>query len=75
MKQCELHRLFGAAAQTAEGSAVADDRDEFEEPPECEPAWMRLDRVTVYRKKLLAAGYLPKYGQRQGATYSGLVGH
>jgi hypothetical protein len=32
---------------------------EFEEPPEREPAWLRLDRATVYRKKLLAAGYLP----------------
>jgi hypothetical protein len=38
---------------------VTDDIDEFEELPECEPAWMRLDRATVYRKKLLAAGYLP----------------
>jgi hypothetical protein len=32
---------------------------EFEEPPEREPAWLRLDRATAYRKKLLAAGYLP----------------
>jgi hypothetical protein len=32
---------------------------EFEELPEREPAWLRLDRATVYRKKLLAAGYLP----------------
>ena len=38
---------------------MADDVDEFEELPECEPAWMRLDRATVYRKKVLAAGYLP----------------
>ena len=38
---------------------MADDVDEFEELPECEPAWVRLDRATVYRKKLLAAGYLP----------------
>jgi hypothetical protein len=38
---------------------VADDLDEFEELPECEPAWMRLDRATVVRKGLLAAGYLP----------------
>jgi hypothetical protein len=33
--------------------------NEFEELPEREPAWLRLDRATVYRKKLLAAGYLP----------------
>jgi AAA domain/Bifunctional DNA primase/polymerase, N-terminal len=38
---------------------VADDLDEFEELPECEPAWMRLDRATAFRKGLLAAGYLP----------------
>jgi hypothetical protein len=33
--------------------------NEFEELPEREPVWLRLDRATVYRKKLLAAGYLP----------------
>ena len=33
--------------------------DEFEELPEREPAWLRLDRATAYRKRLLAAGYLP----------------
>ena len=39
---------------------MADINDnEFEELPEHEPAWLRLDRATVYRKKLLAAGYLP----------------
>jgi hypothetical protein len=38
---------------------VADDLDEFEELPECEPAWMRLDRATAFRKRLLASGYLP----------------
>jgi hypothetical protein len=38
---------------------VADDADKFEELPEREPAWMLLDRATVYRKRLLAAGYSP----------------
>jgi AAA domain/Bifunctional DNA primase/polymerase, N-terminal len=39
---------------------VANDADnEFEELPECEPAWLRLGRATVCRKRLLAAGYLP----------------
>jgi hypothetical protein len=38
---------------------VNDDIDKFEELPEREPAWMLLDRVTAYRKGLLAAGYLP----------------
>ena len=33
--------------------------NEFEELPEREPDWLRQDRATVYRKKLLAAGYLP----------------
>jgi hypothetical protein len=33
--------------------------EEFEEPPPHEPAWAMLDRVTAYRKQLLAAGYLP----------------
>jgi hypothetical protein len=42
-----------------EGGIVADDFDEFEELPECEPAWMRLDRATAVRKRLLAAGYIP----------------
>ena len=42
-----------------EGDSVADDLDEFEELPECEPAWQRLDRATAVRKRLLAAGYLP----------------
>ena len=38
---------------------MADDLDEFEELPECEPAWQRLDRATAVRKRLLASGYLP----------------
>ena len=38
---------------------MADDIDNFEELPEREPAWMLLDRATAYRKRLLAAGYLP----------------
>ncbi len=33
--------------------------NEFEELPEREPAWLRLDRATAYRKRLLAARYLP----------------
>jgi hypothetical protein len=33
--------------------------DEFEELPEHEPAWAALDRITKYRKRLLAAGYQP----------------
>jgi hypothetical protein len=33
--------------------------DEFEELPECEPAWMLMARATAYRKRLLVAGYLP----------------
>ena len=36
---------------------IADDA--FEELPEHEPAWAVLDRVTRYRKQLLAAGYSP----------------
>ena len=38
---------------------MADEADEFEELPACEPAWMRLDRATAVRKRLLAAGYRP----------------
>ena len=38
---------------------MADDLDEFEELPECEPAWMALECATACRKRLLAAGYLP----------------
>ena len=40
--------------------------DAFEELPEHEPAWARLDRVTAYRKQLLASGYspLPVNGKR-----------
>ena len=33
--------------------------DLFEELPETEPAWAALDRITAYRKQLLAAGYSP----------------
>jgi hypothetical protein len=33
--------------------------DEFEELPAREPAWAVLDRITAYRKALLAAGYWP----------------
>ena len=33
--------------------------DEFEELPEHEPAWAALDRITAYRRRLLAAGYQP----------------
>ena len=33
--------------------------DEFEELPAHEPAWAVLDRVTAYRKQLLASGYSP----------------
>jgi hypothetical protein len=33
--------------------------EEFEEVPERDPAWQVLDRATSYRKKLLAAGFLP----------------
>ena len=33
--------------------------NEFEELPDREPAWLRLDRATACRKDLLAAGYLP----------------
>jgi Bifunctional DNA primase/polymerase, N-terminal len=36
---------------------IADDA--FEEMPKHEPAWATLDRVTAYRKALLAAGYWP----------------
>ena len=32
---------------------------EFEELQECEPAWLRRQHATVYRRGLLAAGYLP----------------
>ena len=32
---------------------------EFEELPQREPAWAVLDRITAYRKGLLAAGYMP----------------
>jgi Bifunctional DNA primase/polymerase, N-terminal len=37
---------------------VVDD-DAFEELPEHEPAWAALDKITTYRKRLLAAGYSP----------------
>jgi hypothetical protein len=33
--------------------------DEFEELPAHEPAWAVLDKITAYRKRLLAAGYWP----------------
>ena len=33
--------------------------DAFEALPDREPAWAVLNRITVYRKRLLAAGYLP----------------
>ena len=33
--------------------------NEFEELPERDPAWLRMDRATACRKRLLAAGYLP----------------
>src|SRR3974390_174365 len=33
--------------------------DAFEELPEREPAWAVLDKITAYRKRLLAAGYQP----------------
>ena len=36
---------------------IADDA--FEELPEHEPAWAALDRITAYRKQLLASGYSP----------------
>jgi hypothetical protein len=35
------------------------DDNEFEEVPPRETAWQRLDRVTAYRKLLLASGYWP----------------
>ena len=55
---------------------MADVNDnEFEELPEREPAWLRLDRATVYRKKSTRGWLLADSGQRQGTTYSGLVGH
>jgi Bifunctional DNA primase/polymerase, N-terminal len=33
--------------------------DDFKELPDCEPAWLTLDRATKCRKRLLANGYLP----------------
>lgn len=33
--------------------------DEFEELPEIEPSWLRLQHATTLRKRLLAAGYMP----------------
>jgi hypothetical protein len=36
---------------------IADDA--FEELPKHEPAWAALDRITAYRRQLLAAGYFP----------------
>jgi AAA domain/Bifunctional DNA primase/polymerase, N-terminal len=35
------------------------DDAEFEELPEIEPSWLRLQRATTLRKRLLAAGYMP----------------
>src|SRR5271169_1210684 len=35
------------------------DDSEFQELPEREPAWLRLDRATACRKRLVAAGYRP----------------
>ena len=33
--------------------------DEFEELPDHEPTWAAFDRITIYRKQLLASGYSP----------------
>ena len=33
--------------------------DAFEELPEIEPSWLRLQHATTLRKRLLAAGYMP----------------
>jgi hypothetical protein len=40
--------------------------DDFQELPRHEPAWAALDRVTLYRKQLLASGYwvVPANGKR-----------
>jgi hypothetical protein len=35
------------------------DDTEFEELPEIEPSWLRLQRATADRKRLLAAGFMP----------------
>ena len=35
------------------------DDAEFEELPEIEPSWLRLQHATTLRKRLLAAGYMP----------------
>jgi hypothetical protein len=53
--------LFGGAARNPPKVLLfmADVVDEFEELPECEPVWQRLDRATLVRKRLLASGYLP----------------
>jgi hypothetical protein len=32
---------------------------EFDDLPECEPAWLRRDRATAFRRRLLEAGYSP----------------
>ena len=47
--------------------------DEFEELPEHEPSWAILDRVTHYRKQLLAAGYAPVVRQRCNRSITRIV--
>ena len=62
-------------AQLQKVSDVADDLDEFEELPECEPAWIRLDRATACTAKVACVRLSAATGQRQGTAYSWVVGH
>ena len=52
-------KYFRRARRNAVGTEVVIADDAFEELPAHEPAWAALDRVTIYRKQLLAAGYSP----------------
>ena len=44
---------------TRDGAMSATTDDEWETLPPCDPFWARIYRATAYRKRLLAAGYLP----------------
>ena len=54
-----LHPIRGAARHRVRHVMARNSDSEFEELPECEPAWLRQHRATACRRRLLAAGYSP----------------
>jgi AAA domain/Bifunctional DNA primase/polymerase, N-terminal len=54
-----LHHIRGAARRPARHVMAGVSDSEFEELPECEPAWLRRHRAAACRRGLLAAGYSP----------------